>query len=647
MTVQTVRAVKWQPLSQPPQPRVSNNKQGSIAICSAGVVESWVDSTNTICLCVGVIDDTGGAVEWGDTITHVGGLTTSIAVNRDYVLVEVHQSSHENGLWCYVGVVDFGDKTINWTYKPDKRYDQGSVPSVALSDNETLILLHQSQDESEGKLYGHLGTLNVEGTKLTLKDLPQKNYDTGNNPRAALNAAGNVVEVHEGSGMDATLYARVGTIDFSKWTVDWQGGIAYDEGALPAVALSNAGELFEVHQSQDPAQRSLWYWRGEPDFANKQLGMQFHECIGWGQAPTVGINSQGVVAFDCVNGDNNSDSNLFYGLGQVGAVTYGFSDELLRLRYNEVIFPGTHNSYCNDGSNPGSVLPYRSLLLNQHLDITQQLDAGIRCLDIEVHPVGDGIPPAAQPAITGDAIVYHGNYPGAALTGCSSLITLFTQIKGWVEVNPKEIVTLFCDYQGGFEDDQTIINVLDETGLLPYVFNKDAQVPQSWPYLKDMITGGKTVMLMGMKIPYTQNFYDAPEDNCANPDHTWNSKVVSDLSPAALCLPNPEAPTGLFRDANFCSRRTPALDAPYIAGGNPYEAGQANQYYVVYGLAQEIMNKRQGGRPPNWVWVDFAGTAATPDYGFPNPFPPYGFLAAIYDLNQMLVTGAASTASDS
>jgi len=81
--------------------------------------------------------------------------------------------------------------------------------------------------------------------------------DVGSHPAVAINARGQVVEVHD-SG-HGTLWYWTGTYG-ADGRVTWQRHGEYDDGTTPAVTLADDGYLVEVHQSQSAT--TLWYHVG-------------------------------------------------------------------------------------------------------------------------------------------------------------------------------------------------------------------------------------------------------------------------------------------------------------------------------------------------------------------------------------------------
>ena len=75
------------------------------------------------------------------------GKRPSVAVNKDDIVVEVHNSEGpRNGLWYRLGKVSGG--TIDWwseTGASIHRYDFGIYPRVSMNSGGVVVEVHQSQ----------------------------------------------------------------------------------------------------------------------------------------------------------------------------------------------------------------------------------------------------------------------------------------------------------------------------------------------------------------------------------------------------------------------------------------------------------------------------------------------------------------------
>ncbi len=88
-------------------------------------------------------------------------------------------------------------------------------------------------------------------------------YDSGVTPAVALNDAGDVVEVHQSQNA-TTLWYRVGRLD-TQGEITWSSSSRYDDGVLPTVKFTDpAGtRIREIHRS--PSNSQNWTWDGALD----------------------------------------------------------------------------------------------------------------------------------------------------------------------------------------------------------------------------------------------------------------------------------------------------------------------------------------------------------------------------------------------
>ena len=78
--------------------------------------------------------------------------------------------------------------------------------------------------------------------------------------------------------------------------------------------------------------------------------------------------------------------NILFGFLYLSLYLLETNSVTLSKTYNQILFPGTHNSYCNlNNSSPKPAPSFKPEILNQQWSITEQLDKGIRVLDIELN----------------------------------------------------------------------------------------------------------------------------------------------------------------------------------------------------------------------------------------------------------------------
>ncbi|PHR35618.1 MAG: hypothetical protein COA38_01840 [Fluviicola sp.] len=131
---------------------------------------------------------------------------------------------------------------------------------------------------------------------------------------------------------------------------------------------------------------------------------------------------------------------------------------LCSKKFNEVAYLTTHNAFnaAQDNFN----------LPNQNLDITGQLNIGVRAFMLDVYNS------------FGNIVVYH----GSIVLGSNPLEEELTKIKVFLDNNPSEIVTVILECYVSANDIETEMN---QSGLLTYVY--EHQSGTQWPTLQTMI----------------------------------------------------------------------------------------------------------------------------------------------------------------
>lgn len=139
----------------------------------------------------------------------------------------------------------------NGESRTEYRRDVGYNPAVALNARGQIVEVH---DSGGGALWYWTGTYQADGTITWLR---HGKYDSGVTPAVALNDDGWLVEVHKSETL-STLWYHVGRLG-ADGEISWSPSHQYDSGVLPTVAFTGAG-LREIHKSQSNDQN--WEWRG-------------------------------------------------------------------------------------------------------------------------------------------------------------------------------------------------------------------------------------------------------------------------------------------------------------------------------------------------------------------------------------------------
>lgn len=148
--------------------------------------------------------------------------------------------------------------------------------------------------------------------------------------------------------------------------------------------------------------------------------------------------------------------------------------ELCDRSYGNVTFIGTHNSYGNGSS----------IMDNQGKGVVDQLNDGVRTLQVQAHK-----------GSAGDIRLCHSS---CTLLDGGSLTSYLTKVKGWMDANPNEVVSLVIVNIDTIEP-STYASAFDAAGMTSNVYQPAGAVTaiDAWPTLGSMIeNGGRMVVFM-------------------------------------------------------------------------------------------------------------------------------------------------------
>ena len=222
-------------------------------------------------------------------------------------------------------------KNVSW--QESKKYSRGVDPAIAVS-NDVAVEIHKTQ-ANETKLFYRVGTPDDNG--ITWGE-DYKFEDEGINPTVAVNAKGQVVEIHKG-GYASLLY-RVGVVDAATRKISWGPRRSFDTGLVPSVALNDDGVVVEVHHCPEDdmaagltfgltLKNDLWYHVGVIDMDEKKIKWgDSHKYDKGDYDNGVAINNNNMVVE--VHKSQNSDG-LWYRVGKVNlskkTISWGDSDQ--------------------------------------------------------------------------------------------------------------------------------------------------------------------------------------------------------------------------------------------------------------------------------------------------------------------------------
>ena len=269
-------------------------------------------------------------------------------------------------------------------------------------------------------------------------------------------------------------------------------------------------------------------------------------------------SSSGSSSSDGSTGGSSSSSDSSSG----EPLTCNGSTALCDRSYDQVVFPGTHNSVAATESG------FASLNANQTHPITTQLEDGIRVLLLDVTYDGD------------ETALCH----GPCSLGSRPHIEVLLELRGFMDANPDAVLTII--YQDSVEPADVEADFV-EAGLVDFTYTHQGG---AWPTLGEMVTSGERLVVTAENEGPPPAWYQ----------HVWDLTfdtpfTFTDPSEFSCALNRGQAENPLFlinhwlnTDANLPDRAAAPL---------------ANSADV---LTQRVEDCREAtGRLPTFLAVDF------------------------------------------
>lgn len=325
--------------------------------------------------------------------------------------------------------------------------------------------------------------------------------------------------------------------------------------------------------------------------------------------------------------------------------------------FNEVVFACAHNGGSDKSGNKSTLF---ISVRNQEKSISEQLNNGIRGIKLPVFKHSDkavvchglnpyaledvkeivdkkipgGISKAAKPvvySILPDPFldIYYApekakQKPCFIDPAAKDLTNILTDVRTFLEKNPKEFVTLFMEiwYENKDEGAADIWKNCQATGVDKYVHKQDPNKP--WPTLNELIKADKRLILFSNKVVNKELYPYCEYDR----DASWSSPYNYDKDAAlkndpAVKKPSTEwhkKPARTWVLQHFITIRT---------GGNKDEAAKVNKKEVIIERVNKYM-KNHNLPKPTFIWVDFFNRPST-----------NGVMDAINELNKTSIAPVA------
>ncbi|WRT69589.1 uncharacterized protein IL334_006578 [Kwoniella shivajii] len=296
----------------------------------------------------------------------------------------------------------------------------------------------------------------------------------------------------------------------------------------------------------------------------------------------------------------------------LAATTCNGHAELCSRQYSNVTFIGAHDSYAVGDS----------IADNQDKDVTDQLNDGIRTLQLQAHNASDGV---------------HLCHTSCALLDGGLLSDYLGKVVSWVSSNPNDVVTIILTNPENLPV-STYSPILSSSGIETYLYQPSSSslALSDWPTLGELVDQKKTVVAF---LDFEADFSTEPGliDEFSN---MWEDAYdVTDASfQCAVNRTSGSASSQMYMINHF-------LDTTYAFGGTSFfvpnkdalnttnaESGDGSIGYHVGNCVQ------LWGRNPNHILLDFYDTTSN---------VPFNVAASLNGVSQPTNTVTAGDATTS
>jgi len=189
---------------------------------------------------VGEID--GLRIELGTRNLYSKGYKPSISMNKENLLVEVHESSNPVSHSIYYKVGILIGTSIEWG--DDIKYGKGLLPKVSININGDVVEVHQS--EKSDVLFSRVGKIDSDNKQIIWGI--EKAIDHGVTPSVGITNHGMTIVVFKSASCNK-LYYRVGQI--TELSIKWGANHKYQDGLMPQITLCNDRKVILMHEAEN------------------------------------------------------------------------------------------------------------------------------------------------------------------------------------------------------------------------------------------------------------------------------------------------------------------------------------------------------------------------------------------------------------
>ncbi|WFD05823.1 hypothetical protein MVES1_001157 [Malassezia vespertilionis] len=267
---------------------------------------------------------------------------------------------------------------------------------------------------------------------------------------------------------------------------------------------------------------------------------------------------------------------------RAGTECNGYS-ELCNRKYSNVTFVGTHDSYA-----VGSM---ETLGANQKNTVPQQLDDGMRVLQVQAHKMDDSEKDSGIFLCHTDCDIFNGG----------TMESFLGDVKSWIRANPNEVVTLIIANNDNLPATQ-FATAFGSTGLDKYAYKPGTarQSKTSWPTLQKMIDQKTNlVVFMDYKTNLKQVPYIIPEFN-----NVWENAFDQTSSPFN-CTPDRfsgDTSQMMFLHNYFLDKESSIVGRTFVVPN----VDKLNQTNTQKNIADSVDRcYKQQGTYPTFILLDF------------------------------------------
>jgi hypothetical protein len=487
--------------------------ESTVALNSQNLILEVHRSQNNKALWYHVGKLNGLAITWGPSQSlGPNGIRPSVALTDDGVVLVVYGNSiGRNGseLNYSVGKLDATggvDQAIEWKVAGQK-WDNGYAPSIAIVGS-SIVGVHESNTTSNHKMYYRVGHFDND-YKISWDSAPYGiHYGWGTNPHIAVNAAHQLIEVHQVTN-EHLLHYICGIVTSKDIKFSTNQPRYNDNGRTPVVALADSGLAVEIDRVAGEGYPSTMTGRPNP---GKLGDMAWTEAepyeTDWRYHPGVPDEYSAIaVSGNTVISTGSDGSDLYSSASMILDRANWMNDMLPSIgskSLSEITFPGTHDAGMYTSSDLGK------FSLAQDQSIYQQLQGGVRYFDLRVRRTSD----------SSGFRIYHG--PDAPILkewfDGPTTEEVLQDVSKFMKEGHKEVVVLkfshFRDFNGckGGIYETLRDSIYDSLGQWIY---KDSTHPFQTPLADVTKAGGKVIVVVDKG--YALDKQDYAGESCGLP----------------------------------------------------------------------------------------------------------------------------------